>query len=167
VPVVYEWLSERSTGAGPDLSGGCLKMTDKVDNLRANQRRAIEALLSGSTKQAAAGAAGVTPRTISRWLDQPEFIEALNRRVDQAVTDATRRMAGSLDGAITVMQDVMTDAEAPASVRLRAAQAFTDIMIRLAAMKSGYASNMGPHQIIVRYEDEMDDQPIKLSWGDD
>jgi len=86
------------------------------------QNKAIFALLSGSTKTEAAAAAGIARRTIYRWLDDEVFCEALRQRSDQTVKDATRRLIGSLDAALEVIQDVMENPNKKGQgLRLRAA----------------------------------------------
>ncbi|MGH2537505.1 MAG: hypothetical protein ACRDHL_08940 [Candidatus Promineifilaceae bacterium] len=90
--------------------------------LTAKQRRVIEALLSGLTKGQAAAAAGVAPRTMSRWLALPAFQAELSAASDDAVRDATRRLVGTLDTAISVLQDVMDNPAERAAARLRAAE---------------------------------------------
>lgn len=97
-------------------------MTSNVnDSLRTNQRKAIEALLNGFTKQQAAAAAGVQPATLSRWLADPEFRDVLTSLSDVALKDAANRLKATLDTAVTVMRETMTDNDINAAVRLRAA----------------------------------------------
>jgi hypothetical protein len=99
--------------------------------LTAKQRRAIEALLSGATKGQAADAAGVTPRTLSRWRSLPEFDDELRWRSNQAIDDATRRLTGGLDRMVDVLLAVAEDAESPASVRVRAALGWINAQVKL------------------------------------
>lgn len=99
--------------------------------LTPKQRRALDALLSGATVGHASGAAGVTTRTLARWRLQPDFSHELRRRTTQAVGDATRRLAGSLDVAVDVLRLVMLDATEPAAVRVRAAKVALDTGLRL------------------------------------
>lgn len=91
------------------------------ESLRSNQRRAIEALLSGMTKGQAAAAAGVQPATLSRWLSEDDFQTVLREQGDRALQSAAVRLQGTLDEAVTVFRDVMVDEETSPAVRLRAA----------------------------------------------
>ncbi len=93
----------------------------KEVSLRANQRKAIEALLSGMNKGQAAAAAGVQPATLSRWLQENDFRAVLTVHSDQAIKDAAVRLKATLDTAVTVMQEVMADEDTNTAVRLRAA----------------------------------------------
>ena len=61
-------------------------------NLRANQVRAIDALLSRMNKTEAAAAVGVNIKTLQRWQDEPLFSETLQRGRSKAVKDASRRL---------------------------------------------------------------------------
>lgn len=101
-------------------------MTESVlenvySRLRPNQRRAIDSLLKGEDKAAAAVAADVSYRTIDRWHHDPEFRAALNIGGDMALKDAALRLKASLDTAVGVMRAVMVDPETPKAVQLRAA----------------------------------------------
>ena len=103
-----------------------------MGNLTSNQNKAIEALLTGCTHVAAAAAAGVSSRTLSRWKDDPGFSKALKQRGRVALAGATTRLKASVDTAVDVLQDVMQDGETPAAVRVRAAVAVIDGALKLA-----------------------------------
>lgn len=90
------------------------------------QRRALDALLSGGDKDQAAAAAGVTRRTIDRYLNDPRFRAALDRATGAAVGDVARRMIGGMETAVSIMLELATDTSTPASVRLRAAIALVE-----------------------------------------
>jgi transcriptional regulator with XRE-family HTH domain len=90
-------------------------------SLRSNQKKAIESLLNGFTKAQAATAAGVQPQTLSRWLTEDDFRTELETLSNAAVKDAANRLKATLDTAVSVFQDTMTDKKVSAAVRLRAA----------------------------------------------
>jgi hypothetical protein len=92
-----------------------------IPDLSPKQQRAIESLLAGLTKSQAATAAGVTPRTLSRWLADPTFKVHLNHATDQALADATRLLAATVEQAVTVLAELMLDPDANPPDRLRAA----------------------------------------------
>lgn len=113
-------------------------MSDTSENgresarLSAKQHKALEALLAGATKGDAAAAAGVNPRTLNRWMNEDIiFWDTLQSEGQKTVFDATRRLTAAMDTAVTVMTEVMTDGDAPAAVRLRAAQVVTETAIKL------------------------------------
>lgn len=101
------------------------------NNLRPNQRKAIDALLKGWSKQEAAEEAGVTLRTVDRWHMEPDFALALSRGGDQVIKDAATRLKASLDTAIDVFHLVMFAEREPMAVRLRAADMVANHALKL------------------------------------
>lgn len=100
--------------------------------LSARQARAVEALLAGRNYEQAAIAAGVHERTLYRWREEvPEFERELERRGRSALQDAARQLTGSLQDAVSFLQDAMRDTDMPPSVRVRAALGLIDRQIRL------------------------------------
>ena len=112
-------------------------MSEKVKQkkLTPRQNRALGALLVGSSQQDAAEVAGVSEQTIYRWMTKDEtFSDELQRRSNQAVKDATRRLSTSLDMAVTVFQDTMQDESINQSLRLRAANYAASHALKLLEM---------------------------------
>lgn len=91
-----------------------------MNGLTPKQLRAVEALMSGSTLGAAAAKAGVSRRTLARWLDTEPFRAALRVAQDDLVADLVRRLAHEADCAIDALHAALIDDEQPA-LRLRAA----------------------------------------------
>jgi hypothetical protein len=98
-----------------------LKKDDTKKMLTAQQRRAIEALLTHGTTTAAAEAAGVQRKTVYRWKQQPEFIEALAEAERAAVERLSRDLAGLSAQAAEVLRDAMRPGQ-KMSNRLRAVE---------------------------------------------
>ena len=94
--------------------------------LSQNQRTVAEALLSGAGKDEAAEAAGVTRRTVDRYLNEPAFRTALEAATGDRIGDVSRRMVGAMDTAAGIMLALAEDEETPASVRLRACIAIVE-----------------------------------------
>ena len=61
------------------------------------QRKAVELLLSGHSKQSTALEVGVNIRTINRWLNESAFAAELGYRSEMAVRYAAARLAAMLD----------------------------------------------------------------------
>lgn len=102
------------------------------NKLSTKQRAAIDAMLSGANQSGAASAAGVTERTLHRWLtDNPAFGDELQRRSKLALHGAALRLAGALDQAVSVMSEIMHAPGPDANVRLRAANYMVTHAIRL------------------------------------
>jgi len=114
--------------------------------LTAKQVRAMEALLEGANIQDAAERAGVNRKTVTRWLQDAMFWTVYQANSRTSLELAARRMTGKLDMAVDMVASVMEDDEAPAGVRLRAAQQVidgslkllevTDIQERIAALEA-------------------------------
>jgi hypothetical protein len=71
------------------------------------QRIAIAALVCGQTAIVAARRAGVTPRTIHRWQQEPAFNETLNRLSDETMNAASRRVRNLLLRGTHVIADAL------------------------------------------------------------
>jgi hypothetical protein len=73
------------------------------------QATALEALLSGSTQKRAAGLAGVSEKTLCRWLDRAEFRDRLTQAQSERLSEVTRHLlAISLD-AVDALGDILDD----------------------------------------------------------
>lgn len=97
-------------------------MAPKTDAQRQMQRtRAITCLLSNPTVTSAASAAGVSDRTLQRWMAEPGFQSELHAASQALLEQAARRLVGLSACAIGVLGDVMSDAVTPAGVRARSA----------------------------------------------
>lgn len=118
---------------------------DGEQRLTAKQAKGLEALLDGANIQDAAAAAGVNRKTLARWLQEPAYWKLYQVNSRRGLELAARRLTGKLDTAVDMLASVMEDDEAPAGVRLRAAQQViegslklldvTDIQERLAALE--------------------------------
>lgn len=107
------------------------------DNLMPKQVSAIAALLTVKDVAGAAKDAGVSLRTLRRWMvSDATFIAALKEAQHQALEDVTRRLAGVASYAITTIAALMADKRTPASVRLRAAIAILDQLLRIRELVS-------------------------------
>jgi hypothetical protein len=96
-------------------------MSGDVTNLKRKQEEAILALLSNRNVEETARAIKITPRTLYRWLNEPEFDRAYRKARRKAFGQATGRLQQACSAAVSVMMKTMVDANAGASVRLRAA----------------------------------------------
>ena len=99
--------------------------------LTAKQAKGLEALLDGANIQDAAAAAGVNRKTLARWLQEPAYWKLYQVNSRRGLELAARRLTGKLDTAVDMLASVMEDDEAPAGVRLRAAQHVIDSSLRL------------------------------------
>ena len=83
---------------------------------------AIAALLSHRTLEEAARAVGVSPNTLLRWQQDPEFDAAFRKARRAAFGQTTARLQQGSSAAATILMKLMLDANTPASTRVRAAE---------------------------------------------
>lgn len=89
------------------------------------QRRAVAALLTERTARAAAEKAEIAERTLYRWLTHDDFQAALHAAEADLLASTTRQLLSGTTAAVGVVATIMTG-DAPAGVRLRAAQTLLD-----------------------------------------
>ena len=94
--------------------------------LSANQRRALSALLTEPSIAKAAAACKLSERTLYNYLADAGFKAELRARQDRAINAATAALAGLAGNAIDALRGVLTDADATASARTRAALGILD-----------------------------------------
>lgn len=111
----------------PSEVGSGLESVEEVresmssSNRTSHQRaRAAAALAVGGTQEQAALVAGVTARTVRRWLDDGLESEVRAAQAAQSVRTSARLM-GMAHTAAEVLDQIMHDSEVPPSVRIRAA----------------------------------------------
>ena len=106
---------------------------------------AITALLSQRNHEEAARAAGVSKRTLNRWLKMAEFQAAYLEARRAVMFQATARLQQASSAAVSALLKVMVDPSTPASVRVRAADCILtrgsqgleneDLELRLSALE--------------------------------
>jgi hypothetical protein len=92
------------------------------EKLGRKQEGAIVALLSQRNVEDAARVAGITPRTLYRWLKEPEFEAAYRAAKRAAFGQAVTRLQQGASAAATTLLKTMIEPNTPASVRVRAAE---------------------------------------------
>ena len=96
----------------------------------ARQDRIILALLEHSTHEKAAAALGMSAVTLWRWMQKPEFAEAYRRARREAFSQSVARLQHASNAAVGTLLRVMTDREAPAASRVRAADVVLQSALR-------------------------------------
>lgn len=106
----------------------------------------ILALLQSPSLEKAAQSAGISTATLWRRTQDPQFQEALRKARREAFSQAVGRLQHASNLAVNTLLRVMTDAEAPAASRVRAAECvldrtmraieLEDIDVRLSLLKS-------------------------------
>lgn len=82
-----------------------------------------------------ASAAGVAERTLFRWRTEPVFRQALAAAEGELLDAATRRLLTLQEAAIQTFQDVLSDAQTSPGVRVRAAQAVLDYLLKIRMLR--------------------------------
>jgi len=89
----------------------CQKLTPR-------QNKAITALMSSKNIGETAVQAGVSERTLYRWLSSPEFRTALLEAEGEAIDTAARRLIGNQSKALEEIEDVFRLADEQARVNI-------------------------------------------------
>lgn len=105
--------------------------------LSVKQAKAIGALLSSKTVAEAAQQAEVGERTLTRWLSSDsQFRQALSLAEGDLIDSASRRLLQIQTGAIDTIEGMLADdAEVSDAVRLRAAQAALDYLLKMRELR--------------------------------
>jgi hypothetical protein len=113
------------------------------------QEDAIVALLTQRNVEDAARSAGIAPKTLLRWMKQPEFDAAYRAARRDGFRQSVARLQQASSAAVTTLLKIMVDTNAPASTRVRAADSRTgagrradeilpmNLQKRLAALEKG------------------------------
>ena len=104
-----------------------------------NKERALAALVTCPTQEAAAKQAGISSRTLRNYLKDPEFSEEYKKRTGQLVTAATLQIQKSLAPAINALLEIAVDQEAGMMARVQAARGLLEYGIRLSELSDIYA----------------------------
>ncbi|HRF47555.1 MAG TPA: hypothetical protein PLC98_08010 [Anaerolineales bacterium] len=96
---------------------------DRSGKLTRRQRNAIGALLTSRTVQEAAKAAGAGEKTIRRWLDDRNFVAAIEAARAEALKVVLQRLSSLAVTAVETLEAVMLSSAAPHSAKVRAANA--------------------------------------------
>jgi hypothetical protein len=117
---------------------------------------AIAALLSQRNHEEAARAAGVSKRTLHRWLQLTEFQAVYLEARRAAMVQANARLQQAASAAVSALLKVMVDPNSPASARVRAADCVLarghqgleneDLDARLAALERAAEPGKAPGQ---------------------
>lgn len=97
---------------------------------QAADARLIELLARGETQTRAATAIGVSSRTVSRRLSEPEFVKELDAVRQQMFDSAAGKVSYLMTEAIDGLQELLKSNTPPAT-KLSAARAVIDYSLRL------------------------------------
>lgn len=103
--------------------------------LSPRQAKALEVLVSGGSTSEAATAAGVSVRTIQRWLHREDFKQALRQAQAEVMEALTRRLRALGTRAVETLGQVMGDKLAPPSSRVSGAKCVLESIFRLTELE--------------------------------
>jgi hypothetical protein len=122
-------------------------MSGFTAKLGRKKEEAIVALLSQRNVEEAARVAGTAPRTLYRWLKEPEFDAAYRAARRAAFSQSIARLQQGSSAAATTLLKLMLDPATPPSTRARCSESviglaskaieIEDIEARLAALERG------------------------------
>ena len=101
------------------------------NKLSPRQRRAILYLLSSRSVREASRKSGVPERTLYRWLQQPDFLQALRNAENQLLKDASRRLVFLSGQAIEVVTEILNSPDSSDNTRLRSAKIVFDNCLKI------------------------------------
>ena len=120
-------------------------MSGSRGKLGLKQEEAILALLTQRSVDEAARIAKVVPRTLYRWMKDPDFNAAYREAKRAAFSQSIARLHQMSSAAVSTLGKVMVDANTPASTKVRAADSILnhttkaieieDIAARVAALE--------------------------------
>ena len=90
----------------------------------------IVALLEHPTQEKAAAALGISTVTLWRSMHKPEFAKAYRKARREAFSQSVARLQQASNAAVGTLLRVMTDREAPAASRVRAADVVLQSSLR-------------------------------------
>ena len=97
-------------------------MTGHGTKFGLKKEEAVAALLVQRNLEDAARAGGISPKTLPRWMKEPEFDAAYRAARRAAFSQSIARLQQGSSAAATTLLKTMIDPNTPASVRVRAAE---------------------------------------------
>ena len=101
-------------------------MSQSDEKLGAKREAAILALLSTRSVEEAARSIGVNPRTLYRWMKEPEFDAAYRAGKRAAYGQSIARLHHLSSAAVSTLGKVMLDPATPPATKVRAADSILD-----------------------------------------
>lgn len=99
--------------------------------MKPRQTKALQALFTEPTLEAAAKAAGISPRTLRDYMKDPEFQAAYNEAITAQLGETTGQARQGLSSALAVLREIMEDPAAENRDRISAASKSIDAALRL------------------------------------
>jgi hypothetical protein len=104
----------------------CPQVTGHGAKFERKKEEAIVALLTHRTMEEAARSIGVDPKTLFRWMKEPEFDKAYCAAKRAAYGQSIARLHHLSSAAVSTLGKVMLDPSTPPSTKVRAADSILD-----------------------------------------
>lgn len=98
--------------------------------MKPRKEKALAALVASPTVAEAAKSAGVSERTMYRYLDESEFAEAYKEAMKKVTDEAAARLVRSMGPAVQTLEEICEDGEAPPYARVQAANSLLSHALR-------------------------------------
>ena len=99
--------------------------------MTSRQKKAIAALLTEPTREAAAQKAGIASSTLRSYFSDPEFAEAYTEAFNGLMDDAARFARRSLSPALDCLREIVEDERQLPTAKIQAARALLEYGLRL------------------------------------
>ena len=100
------------------------------------QEKAIVALLELPTVTEAAASVKVTPKTLYKWMAEPQFSEAYRQARADMMAGAIARLQRASNEAVKTLEIIMASNAATPASRVTAARAVLDLAIRATELEA-------------------------------
>lgn len=109
------------------------------------QQKAIQCLLTSSTRRQAAERAGIAESTLRSYFQSDEFVSAYRQAASDALQDATRRAQAATGEAVSTLEAIMRNEDESAQARISASRSVLE-----------YAMKMGEQLDLAQRMDEIE-----------
>lgn len=99
--------------------------------LTGKKHKALEALLTNSTRRAAAQAAGIDEKTLRGYLEDEEFLKEYRHAFTAMIEETTRAAQMAQAPALATLRSICEDTEAPPMARISAARCILDVGMKM------------------------------------
>ena len=106
------------------------------NKLSRKKEQAIVALLEAPTVRDAAERVKISPTTLYKWMQLPEFDRAYRQARREAMAVAIARLQRASSEAVRTLEEVMADVEATPASRVTAARAVLDLALKATELEA-------------------------------
>jgi molybdenum-dependent DNA-binding transcriptional regulator ModE len=117
--------------AEPREADEIITAADGALDLPPKQELALRAVVSHPTLKEAARAAGISETTLWRYMQSETFSRRVREARREAINHTFARLQAASGDAVSVLQELMTKEDAPASARITAARTVLDYAVRV------------------------------------